>query len=663
MWKAFWSSWFRFAIVDESSSLAQSRAEQANGIDSTSRSADKPRRRNRAEVTQRYAGYVEALEQALATLERSSHILTASRLVMFLLAAVLGVLGWQAIEQSWWWVPSAVVSVVFMMLVQRHELLEREQRRARRMLHVYRQGLARCARDWRLLANRTVSLVGPEANLSTDLDLFGPASLFQLLHAGISPLGAERLRTWLLVPARPAEIVERQAAVRWLAERQALREQMLAECLRLEDRSNEQFVAWATGERWLARRTWLILVSRLMPLGVILLGWLGWTGTISSDLFGIGLLSIILINVLITIRFGSAVHDLFQRVGAEQGEVLSFVPLFQLIHTCDAHDPKLRSLREQLDATDVGPIAALRRLQGLIGWYKMNRSALLFLFFYLPLQALSLYDFHLLWILEQWQVRYGKHAPKWFDVLAEFEALVAVATLVFEEPQWCFPEVDVAADRIQASALGHPLLPESKRVSNDVEVGPAGTFLLVTGSNMSGKSTLLRSLGLNAALAQIGSVVCAKEFRMPPVTLATSIRVRDSLENGVSFYMAELLRLKWVVDQARTPVDKSPRRVLYLLDEILLGTNSRERHIAIVEVIAHLMQSRAIGAITTHDLEVATDERLQAACQRVHFQETLHPDDPDRPMTFDYRLRPGIATTTNALKLLEMVGLRPRPRR
>jgi DNA mismatch repair ATPase MutS len=189
-----------------------------------------------------------------------------------------------------------------------------------------------------------------------------------------------------------------------------------------------------------------------------------------------------------------------------------------------------------------------------------------------------------------------------------------------------------------------------------VELGPAGSFLLVTGSNMSGKSTLLRAIGVNACLAQAGAPVCAERFVMPPLVVTTSIRARDSLEDGVSFYMAELRRLKEVVEQARGAATLNGRRLVYLLDEILLGTNSRERHIAAVRVLAHLLRYDAIGAISTHDLDLATSEPLQAACRCVHFRETLY-DDADKPMTFDYKLRPGLAPTTNALKLLEIVGL------
>jgi DNA mismatch repair ATPase MutS len=195
-------------------------------------------------------------------------------------------------------------------------------------------------------------------------------------------------------------------------------------------------------------------------------------------------------------------------------------------------------------------------------------------------------------------------------------------------------------------------------VGNDVTVGPPGTFLLVTGSNMSGKTTLLRALGANAVLARAGAPVCARALRMPPVELATSVAVEDSLEEGVSFFLAELLRLKAVVQKAEEAAGRSSRRLLYLLDEVLRGTNSAERRVAVGRVIGRLLAVGAIGAVTTHDLEMLAEGDLEAAAVPIHFRETVAP----RPgggadMTFDYLARPGLATTTNALRLLEAVGL------
>jgi DNA mismatch repair ATPase MutS len=203
-----------------------------------------------------------------------------------------------------------------------------------------------------------------------------------------------------------------------------------------------------------------------------------------------------------------------------------------------------------------------------------------------------------------------------------------------------------------AESLGHPLLPDDKRVDNDVRVGPPGTLVLVTGSNMSGKSTLLRAIGLNIVLAQAGSVVAAGRFALPPSDLQTSLRVQDSLELGLSYFMAALARLKGVVDAAE---HERPERVLvYLLDEILQGTNSVERGLAVRAVARHLLEAGAIGVMTTHDLSVAGEEPLASAAELVHFTE--HVND-NGEMGFDYRLRPGLATSRNALRLMKLIGI------
>jgi DNA mismatch repair ATPase MutS len=286
-------------------------------------------------------------------------------------------------------------------------------------------------------------------------------------------------------------------------------------------------------------------------------------------------------------------------------------------------------------------------------------------------QVLFLWDFHLGVRFERWREHAGGAARGWLEALGEAEALSALAALAHAQPDWAFPEVDPGLDGFDARDLGHPLIPDSRRVGNDVTVGPPGTFLLVTGSNMSGKTTLLRSIGANAVLAWAGGPACARELRLPPVRLATSIAVEDSLEEGVSFFLAELLRLKAVVAEAERAAAESTgagagatdgARVLYLLDEVLRGTNSAERRVAVQRVVGRLVALGAIGAVTTHDLELLREDEplggLERAARPIHFRETIRPrPDGGAEMTFDYVARPGLATTTNALRLLEAVGL------
>jgi DNA mismatch repair ATPase MutS len=298
--------------------------------------------------------------------------------------------------------------------------------------------------------------------------------------------------------------------------------------------------------------------------------------------------------------------------------------------------------------------AAMRALNRILGFADLRRGAALLHF---PIQAVTLWDFHWLFALEAWRRAAGPCVRDWFDAAGEIDALACLARIRRDNPDWCFPEI-TAEHRYVALALGHPLLPAGRRVTNDVELGPPGTVLLVTGSNMSGKSTLLRAIGVNAVLAEAGAPVCAMALRMPTCDVQTSIRIQDSLERGVSYFMAALARLKGVIDAAERDAAVSGRqaeRVLfYLLDEILQGTNSAERGIAVQAVARHLLDAGAIGAMTTHDLNLAREEPLRSHARLVHFTEIV---DPDGTMRFDYRLREGLATSRNALRLMQLIGI------
>ncbi|MEZ6136507.1 MAG: hypothetical protein R3C53_16550 [Pirellulaceae bacterium] len=278
---------------------------------------------------------------------------------------------------------------------------------------------------------------------------------------------------------------------------------------------------------------------------------------------------------------------------------------------------------------------------------------------YLVLQLIVVWDFRVLKRLEAWKAEFGEHVQGWFEGLGTCEALICSSTLADEYPEWAFPE-PLADPQMLLSAkqLGHPLISDGARVSNDVALDTRQPLLLVTGSNMAGKSTFMRAAGLNLLLARTGGPVCAAEMQTHLYELATSIRVRDSLRDGVSFFMAELRRLKEVVDLAEQRAGDSSHRIFFLLDEILQGTNSNERQIAVATVLGRLLNFGAVGMVSTHDLDLAHAEEVQAISQVVHFREYFETQDGQEVMRFDYVMRPGSTPTTNALKLLKLVGLK-----
>lgn len=513
--------------------------------------------------------------------------------------------------------------------------------------------------------------VAADTPLVRDLSLLGHASLFELLGTAHTPPGRNTLAAWLLGPAPPATVLERQAAVAELAPELDFRQQLEARTLSMAGISPdvEAFLKWAESPPWLLARPWLVWLARFLVLATSVALTLHILdiqeflatapqgtppGALLAALVPSGPLALVLtINIVLSYVMSGRLAESFDRLEAREREFQLYAEALELVPTQPFREAPLRRLAAELTPSGRTAHRWMEILQGRIGLVDARHSGILHFF----LQTLVLWDFHTLWLMERWQQDAGPHVRRWLTALGEMEALCALAALKHDNPGWAFPRVAETQDRFAARALGHPLLSEAKRVTNDVELGPPGTFLLVTGSNMSGKSTLLRSIGVNAVLAQAGGPVCAEELAMPPVDLATSILVEDSLEDGVSFFLAELHRIRAVVDAADR-AHGAGRTVLYLLDEILRGTNSQERQVAVRRVILHLLRQGAIGAVSTHDLQIAEIPELAESVRPVHFRETLHPGG-DPPMTFDYVMRPGVATTTNALRLMELVGLKP----
>jgi DNA mismatch repair ATPase MutS len=371
------------------------------------------------------------------------------------------------------------------------------------------------------------------------------------------------------------------------------------------------------------------------------------TGVAPSSVIGIPLLIGIALSFM---RPGVDARAELARAFGRQAAFRAYPQLFERAGTESFEAPLLQRNVEELRT---GAFAATQQMKGLARLAHLadlRSSGML----YVPVQLVTLWDSHVLRRVDRWRMTIGPHVRDWFDALGRIEALSALATLAHDHPEWPFPAISDEAN-IAAEGLGHPMLPTAQRVDNDVTLGPPGTFLLITGSNMSGKSTLLRSIGLNLRLAMAGAPVCAISLALPRAELRTSFHVEDSLTDGVSLFMAQLQRVKAIVDAAR---DAAARGVVlvYLMDEMLAGTNTDERRIAATRVIRHLVELGAIGAVTTHDLALAAVPELQVSAVPVHFRETVHPGQ-EPALTFDYRLREGVATSTNALKLMEIVGL------
>lgn len=536
-----------------------------------------------------------------------------------------------------------------------HRRVRAEERWEGALASIALEGTLRLERRWRELdealpaAEREPPEVRADHAYASDLDVVGRASLWRLLGPVTSARARAFLSDWLLEPGVPDAARARQEAVREMAPRTDLRAHFTA-LGRLDAPDTlgswSRFLDWAEAAPDLRSRPALRVAAFLLPslliaavLGDVLLG------------FGPWWLLVALPQIVVVRKARRLAESSFAATVGAAAPARAVVPQMRLLEGTEWEAPVLRDARERLGR---GADAAHARLGSLLRWLDTVESRRNLI--YATLSPVLLLDLHLAMALDRWRDRHGREVRAWLDASAEWEALGALSTLAHDHPAWSYPELsNEASPRVEAIGLGHPLLRPDRCVRNDVTLGPPGRFLLVTGSNMSGKSTLLRALGLNAVLAGAGAPVCARSLSIPCMRVFTCMRVEDSLEEGVSLFMAELLRIRSVVEAARAP--GSP--VLYLLDEMLHGTNTAERRVAARGVVRHLLDAGALGAVSTHDLALAESPELLDASHPVHFREEVEGEGLDgRPrITFDYALRPGIATTRNALKLLEAVGL------
>lgn len=614
------------------------------------------------DIAETYEDRRQTFDRARAEHVRRARWISTARLITFF-AAIAGLtVGFWGLRLA---TPLAAAGgglslLLFVALVVWHDRVLRARDRLEMLVAINQDSLWRLARRWKQLPR--TDPVPPEAGadpVARDLDIFpgdhNRASLSQLLSTVWTPQGRATLTGWLREGSDPEEIVLRQQAVAELSPLIELRQELELRGRQLWERGAppdpELFLQWAEGDPWLLRRPWLIWITRLLAVVALTLAVLrifemaptGWV------------VLAIVVNLAIGYGYGRRFHETFNTISGRGQACKHYANLFKLLDSRSFSCTKLEQIGEMLSPRGRTASTHMQRLERLGGLADARFTPL----FHLPLVALTLWDFHVLFGFERWQRGVGREVRQWFTALGEIEALCALATLHHDQPDWSFPKTSAAGSVLfKAEGLGHPLLPPEACVVNDVEVGPPGTFLLVTGSNMSGKSTLLRSIGINVVLAQAGGPVFARHMAIPRLILGTSFRVHDSLEAGVSFFMAELRRLKEIVDLAKACNQKAEGpRLLYLLDEILQGTNVYERQIAVRRVIVHVLNEGAIGAVSTHDLTLAEADGLADAGSPCHFTESYEKTESGPHMQFDYKLRPGVSSTVNALKLLEVVGL------
>ena len=596
-------------------------------------------------ATTRYQQRIDRLTGEHDAVQQRWSLLANVRLVLFV---ALAVAIWQ-----WWMgdstvagVIAAVLVVVLVPTIVVHRRLRAERDRLDRLIRINTLALGRAALAWDTdLPRSPIPPPPPDHPYARDLNIVGDASVMRRVGTPVTVGGWRTLQAWLLDPDLH-DLDQRQAAVRELGDDIDLRQEVeqAGTGQPLDAADAETLLRWAEAPRVLARRQWLVALAWAGPAAAGVLAILQLLGVVPVPLWVLALAFNLVLTQLLA---GDVVADV-DDVGRVAGSLRGYRAIVDRLEERRPESPLLRQIHDRLFGGKSGGAGGIRRLARAAS-FVMPRGSLL----YIPLQMAFAWDLHVAGAFDRWKAAHGRDLRAWFDTLGEWEALAALGVLAWDHPEWVFPTIAVERDRIDAGNLRHPLLPDDIAVGNDVAVGPAGTFLFVTGSNMSGKSTLLRAIGANAVLAQAGAPVAAAEMAMPPVAIVTTMRVEDSLAHGVSFFLAELQRLKQVIDAADAAAD---RPVLYLLDEILQGTNTAERQIASRRVLRHLTTTNAIGAVSSHDLTLIEGSGLEGNAAPVHFSEQFSEDGGAPAMTFDYRLRPGLATTSNALKLMRLLG-------
>jgi len=604
-----------------------------------------------------YCRLLEERRADIALRERRHRALGYGRLAAVIAAAAVV---WLALagHLSIVWITLPIA--VFAVLVAIHDRLLRILERRRRAQRFFERALARLDGKWAGTGEPGDRYLDPAHAYARDLDLFGAGSLFELLCTARTHIGEDTLARWLLAPAGPATARARQEAVSELRPRVDLREDLAV--VAEESRTGVDPVslaAWGEAPGLLERGRLHAAVWALTALGVAgvsalaayLLSLLGAVRI--SEAACIALRDVFLVVLAVNGTFLYRVH---QRIGAvvraaeEAAEELKLLSeVLVRLERESFHSPLLAALGASLDTEGAPPSKRIGRLNRLMELLDSRDHVLVRV-----AEPFVLWTTHLAFAVEAWRRHSGPVVRRWLTATGEMEALCSLASHAFEHPDDPFPEFVGEEALLEAEAIGHPLIERSRVVRNDVRIGGAGPrVLVVSGSNMSGKSTLLRTLGVNAVLAQAGAPVRARRLRMSPLAVGASIRVTDSLQGGVSGFYAEILRLRQILDATARPGPEGAP-VLFLIDEFLHGTNSHDRLIGAEAVVRGLVERGAIGLITTHDLALADIAgELGERAANVHFEDHIE----DGRMVFDYALRPGVVRKSNAIELMRSVGL------
>ena len=538
----------------------------------------------------------------------------------------------------------------FLLIVKYHAKLAQQQNYRSYLIQINQRELEALAGDYSAF-DAGASFIDPTHPYSYDLDIFGQRSIYQYLNRTVTLLGQQRLADWVQNPFQQAgDIRQQQEAVQaitgdldWAQRFQALGFEKLESS---EDLKRLQ--EWLeTPSHYFNKPTWRIWLWVLPALWVVLgivalaglhpsLSWqIGWQ--FPSFLF--------LLYLGIVGRHVNRTNKVQAQVGKQSRMLEKFSELFRHVEEAPFSGEKLNELQEKLAPHGVKSSEAIAQLGAITG----NLDQRLNMIAGILLNGFVLWDLQIMYRLEAWKAQYREHVQAWFENLGEWDALISLSRLAVNHPDYCWPDPVEGPPCISAQGLGHPFIQSGDRVGNDLLLESSGTFWLVTGANMAGKSTYLRSVGVNLVLAMIGAPVCAQQLTFTPIPIITSMRATDSLQDQTSYFYAELKRLKYIIDLLR---EGGPTFIM--VDEMLRGTNSRDKQTGSKRFIEQLVQLKGMGLIATHDLALG---ELQDLYPGQVYNKRFEVAIEEGGLSFDYKLQEGLSQNLNATYLMEEMGI------
>lgn len=588
-----------------------------------------------------YAARIADLQHSLDTLYRRRRLLGWFRLLTVLATIAVLYATWQASTTA-----VIVVAIagfaLFLFVVSKDVANKKNIANLETLLAINRQEIAIAAGNY--LDRMDGTPYAPEHHgYAADLDLFGKASLFQYANRCNAPEAQALFAAHLLQPLSSADIAERQEAIQELAGKPLW-------CQQLQAYGKQQQIDPATGQRvaeWLqapdtvfTAAGWKIL-TYVFPVITLSALYLFLDGVLPSPVFSILIFCCYLFSLYTSKQITATYHRLsgiVQDIGVVQNEL-------QWFEQENVTSTRLVAMQQQISGRHEKASAAIARLQQLLNRFDVRLNVFAFIF----LNTFLLWDLRQLLALRQWKQQHHQQVPAWFSTVAAIEELATLGTLAFNHPHWCFPSLSGNHFTLEGKNIGHPLIPEHQRVTNDYSISGTAQVHLVTGSNMAGKSTFLRSLGLNMVLACTGAPVCATAFSIYPAQLMSSMRITDNLAENTSTFYAELKKLQTIIEAVNS---RAP--VFILLDEILRGTNSLDRHTGSAALIRQLIRQQAVAVIATHDVELAKlEQEFPGSIANYHFDVQVSGEE----LYFDYMLKQGICTSLNASLLMKKIGI------